>query len=267
MEVKKFLEMLENEGLEATETTANKYGYEEKAIMIGNKDKSIRPLVYERQIIDMKEENAMEFINANLKKVPNLDVKDVMTRDYILENVRCAIRHRTDDDSILKVPVRGDLELYYNVKIDSSDKGTASFKLREEMINNLNISRLEINEVAKKNTAREARIRSMYDTLNEMTDGMLGDEVPEGSELYVATNVSKTYGAAVMECKDLLDDFCRSKGFKGVAIIPSSIHEVLLMPVTEDMNTEEMNKMVRAVNSTELAPEDVLSDHIYFNYI
>lgn len=46
-------------------------------------------------------------------------------------------------------------------------------------------------------------------------------------------------------------------------IIPSSIHEVLLVKDTGEMNARDLAAMIREVNATEVAPEDVLTDHAY----
>ena len=47
-------------------------------------------------------------------------------------------------------------------------------------------------------------------------------------------------------------------------VIPSSIHEVLLLKATKDEDTAYLNRMVRAVNEQRVAPEEVLADHVYF---
>lgn len=46
-------------------------------------------------------------------------------------------------------------------------------------------------------------------------------------------------------------------------ILPSSVHEVLLVPYEEDLCMEELKEMVRHINRTEVAKEEVLSDNVY----
>ena len=45
--------------------------------------------------------------------------------------------------------------------------------------------------------------------------------------------------------------------------MPSSIHEVILIPDTLDMDIRYMKAMVKEVNGTEVAPDEVLSDNVY----
>lgn len=82
--------------------------------------------------------------------------------------------------------------------------------------------------------------------------------------MYVITNTQKLYGAAVFLDEALLSGFAESIG-GDFYILPSSIHELILLPSKEaSMDVEEMRQMVSVINATQLAPEDVLSDHIYY---
>ena len=60
----------------------------------------------------------------------------------------------------------------------------------------------------------------------------------------------------------LLRDFARKTG-RNFYIIPSSIHEVILIPDTLDMDIRYMKAMVKEVNGTEVALDEVLSDNVY----
>ena len=74
------------------------------------------------------------------------------------------------------------------------------------------------------------------------------------------SNATKTYGAIVAITEtDMLD----SKFPKGYYLIPSSVHEMLVMPADIGISIDDMNEMVRGVNEAEVKPEEVLSDHVY----
>ena len=47
------------------------------------------------------------------------------------------------------------------------------------------------------------------------------------------------------------------------SIIPSSVHEVLLVPDTLKIPSEELKGMLIDVNETIVADKDILGDHIY----
>ena len=51
---------------------------------------------------------------------------------------------------------------------------------------------------------------------------------------------------------------------KNFYILPSSVHEVILLPEDKVSSSENLLTMVMEVNRTQLAPEEVLSDAVYY---
>ena len=47
-------------------------------------------------------------------------------------------------------------------------------------------------------------------------------------------------------------------------ILPSSIHEIIILPVSCTMGLEEINDMIVEINETQVSEEDVLSEHAYY---
>ncbi|MBR4759236.1 MAG: hypothetical protein IK078_03695, partial [Lachnospiraceae bacterium] len=87
-------------------------------------------------------------------------------------------------------------------------------------------------------------------------------DIPEGEiPMYVMSNRVRQNGAATMAYPDALADFAEKVG-KSLYIIPSSIHEVLLIPEAGHMGG--LNSMVQEVNRSELNPKEVLADHVYY---
>ena len=80
--------------------------------------------------------------------------------------------------------------------------------------------------------------------------------------MYVLTNYLRQYGAACMFYQGVLSKFAMTVG-TDFYILPSSVHEVILLPVRKDYTKEKLQEMVRQVNRTQVAEEDVLSDNIY----
>lgn len=46
-------------------------------------------------------------------------------------------------------------------------------------------------------------------------------------------------------------------------ILPSSIHEILLVPDNGDKAADDLRDMVREVNATQVSPEEKLTDNVY----
>ena len=97
------------------------------------------------------------------------------------------------------------------------------------------------------------------------------EKMQDAMPTFVVTNDIMTKGAVAMEYKDVLHDLSDKIGRdnqKDFIILPSSIHEVIVTPVPHcDLNQdryESLCNMVRDINREEVAPEDRLSDHVYF---
>lgn len=82
------------------------------------------------------------------------------------------------------------------------------------------------------------------------------------SPLYVMTNREGIRGAAAVLYKGALKSFAKKRG-SDLIILPSSVHEVLLLPYTDGTDFRQLKDMVECVNRTEVSEEEVLSDHVY----
>ena len=80
--------------------------------------------------------------------------------------------------------------------------------------------------------------------------------------MYVYSNQSKVNGAVYMLDKESMSAVADKIG-ESFAILPSSIHEVIVLPVNEDMDRQTLEAMVQDVNAGQVAPEERLSDHVY----
>ncbi len=81
--------------------------------------------------------------------------------------------------------------------------------------------------------------------------------------LLVLTNKRKCFGASCILYRGLLEKFSERLG-QGFYILPSSIHEVILLPENYVKHPDRLMKMVSEVNETQLALEDVLTDSVYY---
>ncbi len=78
----------------------------------------------------------------------------------------------------------------------------------------------------------------------------------------VLTNNKGIHGAACILYPGVLDGVAQEMG-NNFFILPSSVHEVILLPDTGNEDSEDLKKIISAVNTTQVAPEEVLSDTLY----
>ena len=95
--------------------------------------------------------------------------------------------------------------------------------------------------------------------------GFLQKKIKEGedfSPIYVITNVSGINGASAVLYPYLLEELAEI--FMGsYYLIPSSIHEMLVLPKSSEITVKSINAMINEVNEQNVAAEEVLSDHVY----
>lgn len=85
-------------------------------------------------------------------------------------------------------------------------------------------------------------------------------EVP----LKILSNEKQIQGAICLLYPNVLDSLAHKEGHN-LYIIPSSIHEVILLPDTgKEPDATALKEMIRDVNSTQVAPEEILSDNLYY---
>lgn len=86
---------------------------------------------------------------------------------------------------------------------------------------------------------------------------------PDDRGLYVITNAKRTLGAICICYPSEMERLAMRIG-TGFFILPSSIHECLILPDNGQYNQAELDRMIRQINRDQLAPEEILSDHSYY---
>lgn len=163
-----------------------------------------------------------------------------------------------------------DLAIVYFVVSKMDQDGMGTILIQNSFLDEWKCSLEELHEKAVKNTPTifPSKIRSLEEVFLEMLDGE-GKDLElnnESSRMYVVSNYKNFQGAGAILYPNLLRDFCNtlSEKIKGLVILPSSIHEQIIIPYTNDMEVDSLEEMVREINSTQVAREEVLSDLVYF---
>lgn len=96
-------------------------------------------------------------------------------------------------------------------------------------------------------------------TLNQMVEEMEEGQIP----MYVLTNSRRYYGAASLVYDNMMEQIAEL--FQNdYYILPSSVHELILLEKTEDICPEMLNDMIVDVNLNQVEADEWLSDHAYY---
>lgn len=162
-----------------------------------------------------------------------------------------------------------DLAIVFYCLLSTDNNETSSILITNEHTKMWQIETNELFTIASKNTPilLQSDIRDLTDIVLELSNSDIDENIVEEMKthdpIYLLTNKLKIYGACCILYKELLLEFSK-KCNSDLYIIPSSIHEVILIPTKYETDESYLNNLVKEVNSTQVIPEEVLSDHVYY---
>lgn len=163
-----------------------------------------------------------------------------------------------------------DLTAVLRIHLPTQEHGAATILVSDALFSNWNKSMEELYPLALHNTmeANPAKISSLLDIVSHMfSDDHAGEDIEnfqmQPYEQYVLSNPSRLDGAAVLLYPDVMDQLAQGAG-SNFFILPSSIHESILILDTGELDAKELQAMVMSVNQTEVPPEARLSDEVYY---
>lgn len=159
---------------------------------------------------------------------------------------RSAKRYGFDD--LILVPV---------ILLDNMREGQGTIKVTEEILEKWGIDKNTLFRDAIANTKKDIKTISLSEMMNSMVPGL---ELPDTGAMIVSNQALAMGAAAILGA---LADF-KKKYKEGFYVLPSSIHEVIVFPKGDgEEESKELTQMVREVNATTLAADEILSDKAY----
>lgn len=155
-----------------------------------------------------------------------------------------------------------DLALIFYYAMEEERIGRASITIHHQHLKMWEQSLDTLYAVAQENMKKSMPelLVSMKDLLEETTGLKMGEDTY--LPMYVLTNQEKVYGAAAMLYSEHMKKLAE-RWQTDLLILPSSIHEVLLLPDDGQNEYAFYRQMVEEVNTTQVEPEEVLSYSLY----
>lgn len=252
-------------------------GIREEAVVILEEGARIAPTIYLREFFENWKwgRETMEEISRKILLQNACQEKEVDFSLDSFENYEKArgqvyfklINYEMNKVLLTKIPYISYLDLavvfYYR-----QEKG--KFQGATMLIHNCNLDAWKIDsrqllEDAVMNTSR--KLPYSFQGMDALIRELSGDEEQElytGEEImYVLSNQEKCFGAAALLYPHLLSHI--SKIFrKNFYVLPSSVHECILVPDQGQYSRIELTRMVREVNQTQVEADEILSDQVYY---
>ena len=143
---------------------------------------------------------------------------------------------------------------------------SGSIKFTKGLVESLGVTEDEIFDAAMKNIkADDYNLKDMSEIMVEMMGReqaeMMGIAVkPEDEKMFVITSKEKAFGAfGVIVLKEKLKEMFPN----GYIVLPSSVHEVIVVPNDDSIEALELDNMVNEVNDTKVLQEEQLGTKAY----
>ncbi|MCR4789241.1 MAG: DUF5688 family protein [Lachnospiraceae bacterium] len=201
---------------------------------------------------------------------PREIVDDLFDYEKVRDDIYIKLINTDKNRDLLKdIPHRAYLDLtvcYYfsldnRISAGTGEDCKATVLIRNNFLEKWEIDEGILYEKALENMKRDCpdRLMTMKDILKERFNTLMDDLDPE---MYVLTNSANIFGASALlyspSVKQLSEDLKSD-----IYILPSSIHELILLPKNENTDASGLLAIVSEVNSTEVMTEEILSDSVY----
>ena len=217
----------------------------------------------------------------------SIDRIDVNTNDFLnYENVKdkiiCrVVNYEKNMEELQNCPyiLYCDMAITFRILHSKDEKGLATSLIHNRELEIWDVDKAELMKVAISNTQREFphTIHSLTSVIRDSFGGSLPRELQEEFDkdmeliesvsntprLYVLSNDSGMNGATSILYDGLLKEVA-DKYKTNLYILPSSLHQVMLVPENDSCDVDFLKSMVIDANTTAVGEIDFLSNNIYY---
>lgn len=252
-------------------------------VSIFSRDRKMSPTIYlessYEQYLDGEsmEEIVKELYACYSENCPEnaFDTDFFMDYELVREQIAYRLVNREKNRNLLEevpfIPYL-DMAITFFCKIQHEELGCGIIQVKNEHMQIWGVEKEQLFYDAEQNMRRlcPELICTMQELLEsagneqEIPEEVLREASESGQlQMIVATNTDKSYGAAVILYEGVLAGLSERMQ-SSLAILPSSVHEVIVLPVKNEEEAAAFCDMVHEINETQVEPEEVLTDSVYF---
>lgn len=198
--------------------------------------------------------------------LPDFSREDIGSYETIKDKLRLRLVNKEKNDRYYKQgPYRRQtlgVEILY-IELERRQEKSMTVQVTNSMVHNWGIPAQELFRTALENSQNHDKV--LFCSMEEMLKDVFPVSPAEKSgpsPMYVLTNERKEYGATAAIYPNVLKQVREQLG-KDYYILPSSTHELIILPKTKDMDAKELRSMVRELNESQVSPEEVLGNEVY----
>lgn len=192
-------------------------------------------------------------------------------REWVEERLFLQLINTGKNKELLKDSLYMDfkgLSLVLYIMAMDNDEGLCKIRVTKAMCQKFGWNEKETLHHALENTEKlfPYSVFPLYELLQktiDSTDITIKDIPPVGNGMMVLTNNRGINGALAAFYPGVLKEISEKHG-KSLFLLPSSIHEFIILEDNGIYNPEQLEQMVMEVNRSAVEPEEILSDNVYY---
>ena len=239
--------------------------------------KNVSPTFYVDDLYDQYENGEISFeecfekivreVRKTFDNLPDLHLEQFNDFSKVKDKILYKLINTAANEELLKdVPYEtvNDLSKIFFVNV-SEKVGEMAFTIRNEHMSAWGITAEDISSAADANMPQMGgeTFMSLAHMINQLNEIQIIDEREDTeSTTFVLSNRDRVFGAAAALYTGEIQRLAERRE-ADIYIIPSSIHEVLLLVDSEETDAEDIKKTILDVNEAQVAPEERLSNNLY----
>ena len=197
------------------------------------------------------EELALKAFETMLEGVNQTEITgEFPDKEKFMENIFFQVINTEKNKTLLlEIPHREylDLSIIYRYAVNISDNDIATTTINYILMDEFKLTEEELYEAAYKNTTKILKPKVV-------SPGIPG--------FNMITNDQNIFGANGILYKDIIAKEAKKLN-TDIYLIPSSIHEFLIQPVSNTLKPKDLKEIIKDANEHVIDPEDYLSDSLY----
>ena len=277
---------LRGHGIEATPTTNTKNnGVVQHGLTLRRNDERVAPLFYINQFFErykngeLSVDDILSQIIVEYEKLPTPsfpDINEMMSAPDFIDKITLRLVNEPANRSTIECRnlvhhqiAETDLVVLFYATVVSDENSSGSIAITEELMKRYLPNVVDGDDLYEKIIHRKSEVVK-FESIGTVLERMMRErleEIPqipfEDDFMFVLTNGSTSYGAGALFTDAAREEILKKFPEGEVTVLPSSVHETLILKTCEDENIEMLQEMVYSVNRAEVSREEFLSDDVF----
>ena len=217
-------------------------------------------------------ESSLHRIAEQVQVAPEIQTGWLSDYEQVKDHLFIRVSDAKENEAFLRMAPHKEVDglaISYHIAFEGLHGVEASTPVSQKMMEMYGVTAEQLHADALESTQRlyPVRFESMAEVMQRMMGiepDMTADMMPptEGPQLMVLTNMQGIHGASALFYPGQLDAIAGQIG-SDFFVLPSSVHETLILADDGSAEPDSLQFMVREINQSTVAPEDRLSDYVY----